>query len=63
MAGKKKSGKKDSGLQTIVFLTALLNLIKSLIDVIKNLTGSGSEGKPSYLEDIEETRHCQDKSK
>ena len=39
MAGKKKSGKKDSGLQPIVFLTALLNLIKSLIDVIKNLTG------------------------
>ena len=39
MSGKKKSGKKDSGLQTIVFLTALLNLIKSLIDVIKNLTG------------------------
>ncbi len=39
MAKAKRNGKKDSSLTSIVFLTAILNLIKSLIDLIKNLSG------------------------
>ena len=37
MAGKKKSGKQDRWLTTILLLTAILNLVKSLIDLISNL--------------------------
>ena len=39
MAGKKKSGNQDMTLKTIVLITAILNLIKSLIDLVKDLTG------------------------
>ena len=39
MARAKRNGKQDSALHNIVLLTAVLNLIKSLIDLIKNLTG------------------------
>lgn len=39
MARKKKNGNKDTTLQIIVFVTAILNLIRSVIDLIKNLTG------------------------
>ena len=39
MSGKKKSGKQDHRLETIVFLTAILNLVKALIDLIDRLTG------------------------
>ena len=39
MAKKKKNGNKDTTLQIIVFVTAILNLIRSVIDLIKNLTG------------------------
>ena len=38
MAKKKKSGNKDKTLQIIVFATAILNLVKSLIDLIGKLT-------------------------
>ena len=38
MSGKKKSGKQDSALQNIVLLTAALNLVKALIDLISKLT-------------------------
>lgn len=38
MSGKKKSGKQDTGLATIVFLTAILNLVKALVDLIDRLT-------------------------
>ena len=38
MSGKKKSGKQDKGLTTIVLLTAILNLVKALIDLISKLT-------------------------
>ena len=38
MAGKKKNGGKDKALQSIVFATAILNLVKSLIDLIERLT-------------------------
>ena len=34
----KRSGSKDKTLQTIVFATAILNLVKSLIDLISKLT-------------------------
>jgi len=37
MAGKKKSGKQDRGLATILLLTAILNLVKALIDLIGDL--------------------------
>ena len=37
MGGKKKSGKQDTGLATIVLLTAILNLVKALIDLISKL--------------------------
>lgn len=39
MAGKKKSGNQDKGLATIVLITAILNLVKALIDLVRNLTG------------------------
>lgn len=38
MTGKKKSGSKDKTLQIIVFATAILDLVKSLIDLIGRLT-------------------------
>ena len=37
MAGKKKSGKQERWLPTILLLTAILNLVMSLIDLISNL--------------------------
>lgn len=39
MARKKKNGNKDSALQAIVLITAILNLVKSLVDLIDRLTG------------------------
>ncbi len=38
MSGKKKSGKQDTALKLIVLLTAILNLVKALIDLISKLT-------------------------
>ena len=38
MSRKKKSGKQDKGLTTIVLLTAIRNLVKALIDLISKLT-------------------------
>ncbi len=38
MSRKKKSGKQDQGLTSIVLLTAILNLVKALIDLISKLT-------------------------
>ena len=38
MARKKKSGDKAAALQSIVFVTAILNLVKALIDLIVRLT-------------------------
>ncbi len=37
MAGKKKSGKQDQTLAAIVLITAILNLVKSLIELISKL--------------------------
>lgn len=37
MAGKKKSGKHDDRLATIIMITAILNLVKALIDLIGDL--------------------------
>lgn len=37
MAGKKKSGKQNDRLTTIVLITAILNLVKSLIELISKL--------------------------
>lgn len=37
MSRKKKNGKQDSTLQIVVLLTAILNLIKALIDLINRL--------------------------
>lgn len=34
---KKKNGKQDKALQTIILLTALTNLIASLVELIKEL--------------------------
>lgn len=39
MARQKKNGNKDTTLQIIVFVTAILNLIEAVIDLIKHLTG------------------------
>lgn len=39
MAGKKKCGNQDKDLKTIILITAILNLLKSLIDLIRDLTG------------------------
>lgn len=35
---RKKSGKENKTLEWIVFFTAILNLIQSVVDIIKNLT-------------------------
>ncbi len=37
MSGKKRNGKQDTTLQIVVLLTAILNLIKALIDLINRL--------------------------
>lgn len=34
----KKSGKENKTLERIVFITAILNLIQAVIDLIKNMT-------------------------
>lgn len=39
MARKKKSGNQDTTLKIIVLITAILNLIRSIVDCIKQLTG------------------------
>ena len=38
MARKKKNGNKDKTLQILVLVTAILNLVQSLIDLISKLT-------------------------
>lgn len=38
MARKKNGGNKDKALQAIVLITAILNLVKALIDLIVRLT-------------------------
>lgn len=38
MTRKKKNGDKDKALQAIVLITALLNLVSGLIDLIEKLT-------------------------
>lgn len=37
MAGKKKSGNHDRWLATVLMITAILNLVKALVDLISNL--------------------------
>lgn len=37
MSKKKKSGHKDKTLEIIVFVTAILNLIEALMNIIKKL--------------------------
>lgn len=37
MAGKKKSGKHDDRLATVLMITAILDLIKSIIELITDL--------------------------
>lgn len=34
---ERKSGNQDSAVKTIILITAVLNLIKALIELIKNL--------------------------
>lgn len=35
MARKKKNGNKDKALESIVFITAVLNLIQAIIDLLE----------------------------
>jgi len=37
MSRKKKNGKQDTTLKIVVLLTAILNLIKALVDLINRL--------------------------
>ena len=39
MANKKKSGNQNRRLDTIVLVTAILNLIKAIVEIILRLTG------------------------
>ena len=39
MARQKKNGKQDKALETIVLLTAILNLIHAVVDLVDQLTG------------------------
>lgn len=38
MSGKKKGGKKPSTTEYVLLATAILNLVKALIDIISKLT-------------------------
>lgn len=37
MAGKRKSGNHDRTLAAVLMITAILNLVKALVDLISNL--------------------------
>ena len=37
MSGKKKSGKQDKALKTIVLLTAILELVNTLWEILKKI--------------------------
>lgn len=37
MSRRRKSGKKDKRLETIILITAITNLIEALIEIIKEL--------------------------
>lgn len=37
MAGKKKNGNQEKTVKSLLLITAILNLIKSLIDLVKKL--------------------------
>ena len=39
MGGKKKNRNEDRSLKILILVTAILNLIRALMDIIKNLTG------------------------
>lgn len=39
MADKKKSDKQDTVAKLLVLITAILNLVKALVEIIKSLTG------------------------
>lgn len=39
MSKKKKNGNKDRAVTSIVFVTAVLNLIHAVLDLIDHLTG------------------------
>lgn len=39
MGGKKKNRNEDQSLKILILVTAILNLIRALMDIIKNLTG------------------------
>lgn len=38
MARKKKNGDKNAALQAVVLITAILNLVKAILDLIERLT-------------------------
>lgn len=38
MARKRKNGNQNDPLQTIILITAILNLVKALIDLVEQLT-------------------------
>lgn len=39
MERKKKNSRKNSTLEKLILATAILNLIRALVDIIKSLTG------------------------
>ena len=39
MGGKKKNRNEDQILKILILVTAILNLVRALMDIIKNLTG------------------------
>lgn len=39
MGGKKKNRNEDQSLKILILVTAILNLVRALMDIIKNLTG------------------------
>jgi len=39
MSKQKKSGNQDKTIKIIVLVTAILNLIKTLVDIVKQCTG------------------------
>lgn len=39
MGGKKKNRNEDQSLKILILVTAILNLVRTLMDIIKNLTG------------------------
>ena len=62
MSRKRKSGKQDDASSKIILITAILNLIQALLELVNKLLrddGWGGEKSPPYKKNNQKTAHCQ----